>query len=249
MVYSAAGSGPEQVPLTDPARKLMTFSLRAMTLSSQPMTGKTMPMTWETVPMGWASRGIGKLSGTMAVFSQVVPKRARGMGTNDPVIEHRSNSMSKSIVSIMCSLAIAAGVSSAWAQPGTPVVLRDSIGPDTALTNGGLTIANTGGSATGVSSFVSMNITPSETVSLREVSMLVGSWADQDPSIIFANFDYEVRIWSSPQGPQAAPSTGNVLDCFFNFPSNVNSNGETPPVFGSVTSYFGIQTPSLSFEF
>jgi len=112
------------------------------------------------------------------------------------------------------------------------------------LTNGGLTIANTGGF-----SFISMNITPSETVSLREVSMLVGSWTDQFPSISFGQFDYEVRVWSSPQGPGSAPQTGDVLDCYFNFPSNVNSNDDLPPVFGSATSFFGDATPSFLLNF
>ena len=93
------------------------------------MTGKIFPMTWEIIPVGWASKGMGKLSGTMALCSQVVPKWARFIRTNDPVIEHRRESMSKSIVSIVCSLAVAAGASSASAQtvPGFLVETHASV--------------------------------------------------------------------------------------------------------------------------
>lgn len=112
------------------------------------------------------------------------------------------------------------------------IVLRDSIGPDATLTNGGRVIAITT-TATGGVAHVAFNLSPSETVTLKEVSMVVGS-ATTLPAIVWDSFDYQVRVWTSPQARSASPQLGDLLNCQFPFPSNFPSNGFTPPVFGYV---------------
>jgi len=113
------------------------------------------------------------------------------------------------------------------------VVLRDSIGEDNTLTNGGRVIPITTGAPAGVT-HVAFNVEPSETVTLKEVSMIVGS-AVVAPAIDWSAFDYQVRVWSSPAARAAQPQLGDLVNCQFPFPSNFPSNTYSPnqPYFGS----------------
>ncbi|MBY0111414.1 MAG: hypothetical protein K2Y21_01230 [Phycisphaerales bacterium] len=127
------------------------------------------------------------------------------------------------------------------------VVLRDSIGPDATWTNGKRTIGTTGSLAS--YRFLGIAITPIEPVTLREVSMVVASWSDEDPPLDFSHYDYDVRIWSSPSGMIQSPFHPDVLHCRFIHPSNTSSNDAAPPVFGWATSNFDIGTPSFILSF
>ena len=111
------------------------------------------------------------------------------------------------------------------------VVLRDSIGADNTLTNGGRVITITTTASGGIT-YVAFELSPSESVTLREVSMVVGS-ATLLPLIVWPAFDYQVRVWSSPQARAAFPRIGDLMNCQFPFPSNFPSNDYTPPNFGS----------------
>jgi hypothetical protein len=115
--------------------------------------------------------------------------------------------------------------------PPGEVILRDSIGPDNTLTNGGrvlpITTTNSGGVV-----YVSFSVAPSESITLKEVAVVVAS-PTQVPVIQWGVFDYQVRIWSSPEARSASPNIGDLMNCQFPFPSNLPSNGGIPPVFGS----------------
>lgn len=127
------------------------------------------------------------------------------------------------------------------------VVLRDSIGPDATWTNGRRTIAITGSLSS--YTFIGIAITPIEPVALREVSMVVASWSDQDPPLDFLHYDYDVRIWSSLSGMIQSPFHPDVLHCRFTHPSNASGNDAAPPVLGWATSFFDIGTPSFVLTF
>jgi hypothetical protein len=113
------------------------------------------------------------------------------------------------------------------------IVLRDSIGADNALTNGGRVIPNTSISVSGTA-HVAFNLSTSESITLKEISMVVGSPTGDSPAIVWGAFDYQVRVWSSPQARAASPQLGDIMNCQFPYPSNFPSNGYVPlqPYFG-----------------
>jgi len=111
------------------------------------------------------------------------------------------------------------------------VVLRDSIGPDNALTNGQRVISSWVTSISGYD-YVSFSLTPAESVTLTELTAVIGSPFGQSPAIVWNAFNYFVKIWSSPQARVLLPTIGDVMNCAFPFPSNFSSNDYVPPVFG-----------------
>jgi hypothetical protein len=117
------------------------------------------------------------------------------------------------------------------ASSARSVVLRDSIGPDNALTNGGR-VVNTWVSSPPSFDHVAFSLTPAETVTITELSVVVASPTGSSPGIVWSAFDYYVNVWSSPQARAANPTVGDVLNCTFPFPSNVLSNDLAPPAFG-----------------
>ncbi|MBY0113408.1 MAG: hypothetical protein K2Y21_11340 [Phycisphaerales bacterium] len=115
--------------------------------------------------------------------------------------------------------------------PAGEVVLRDSIGPDNTMTNGGRVVPITTSSLNGVT-HVAFTLSPSESIALKDIAIVVGS-AYSNPDIDWSEYDYQVRIWSSPQARASSPQMGDVLNCQFSFPSNFLSNEHVPPTFGS----------------
>lgn len=114
--------------------------------------------------------------------------------------------------------------------PAGEVVLRDSIGPDNTMTNGGRVIPITTTASSGVV-YVAFTLAPTESIALKDISVVVAS-AFVEPLVQWHTFDFQVRIWSSPQARAASPQLGDVLHCQFPFPSNFLSNQDTPPAFG-----------------
>jgi hypothetical protein len=77
--------------------------------------------------------------------------------------------------------------------------------------------------------------------------MIVGSPSGDFPAIVWNAFDYEVRVWTSPQARAASPQLGDLMNCQFPFPSNFASNGYIPPVFGSAVGATPFDLPTFTY--
>ncbi len=125
----------------------------------------------------------------------------------------------------------------------TEVVLRDSIGPDNAMTHRGFVFPTS--SAGSGFQFTPISLNVSAAIQLRRLDLVIAREGD-DP-VNWSTFDYEVRIWSSTAQMLSNPRTGDVLDCWLQHPSNVGSNASALPVFGeAVNSAIGTVASHLA---
>ena len=130
--------------------------------------------------------------------------------------------------------------------PAGEVVLRDSIGPDNTMTNGGRVIPTYTQSSAGFD-FIGFSFSPTHAVRPSELSIVVGEPFGIFPGIQWDAFNYRINIWSSPDAVANDSDQGDVLSCIFDYPSNFVDNSFIPPAFGWAVGQSPFDLPATTY--